>query len=76
MSDKRYPQGMLVACDTPWTEDYQLDETVSRRHVGRMVELGFTACHNSIWRPEAGPRAASGKKRALWERGYALGDLA
>lgn len=41
MPQKRYPQGMLGACDVPWTEDYQVDEPVFRRHVQHLLDSGF-----------------------------------
>ena len=42
MEEKRYPQGMLAACETPWTDQYALDEVAFRKHIGRVLELGYT----------------------------------
>ncbi len=37
MAEKRHPQGTLAACDTPWTQDYELDEAVFRRHIAQQL---------------------------------------
>lgn len=42
MVETRYTQGMLAACEIPWTERYALDEVRFRRHIGSMLELGYT----------------------------------
>ncbi|MBM3933558.1 MAG: dihydrodipicolinate synthase family protein [SAR202 cluster bacterium] len=41
MVQKRYPQGMLGACNTPWNEKYQLDEKVFERHLKATLALGY-----------------------------------
>ena len=40
MAEKRHPQGLLAACDTPWTESFELDEGVFRRHVEQLLASG------------------------------------
>ena len=40
MAEKRHPQGLLAACDTPWTESFELDEGVFRRHAEQLLASG------------------------------------
>lgn len=42
MTAMRCSQRVLVACDTPWTESYELDEAVFRKHIRRHLENGAT----------------------------------
>lgn len=42
MVSKRHPQGMLGPCDTPWNAQYELDESLFRKHVSRIIALGYT----------------------------------
>jgi dihydrodipicolinate synthase/N-acetylneuraminate lyase len=41
MVQKRHPQGVLGPCEAPWTESYELDEEVFRRHIQLQLELGI-----------------------------------
>ncbi|MFP5330752.1 MAG: dihydrodipicolinate synthase family protein [Acidimicrobiia bacterium] len=38
----RYPQGILKGVNTPWTEDFELDEDIFVAHTERLVNLGFS----------------------------------
>ena len=40
MAEKRHPRGLIAACDTPWTESFELDEGVFRRHVAQLLASG------------------------------------
>ena len=40
MVEKRHPRGLLAACDTPWTESFQLDEGIFRRHIAHQLASG------------------------------------
>ncbi len=42
MTTKRYPQALLFGVNTPWTDRYELDEPVFRRHTERLLDLGIT----------------------------------
>lgn len=42
MTTTRYPQAMLKGVNTPWTEDYQLDEQVFAVQTERLIRNGFT----------------------------------
>ena len=37
----RYPQGILVACPSPWNERLELDENIFREEVRRVLGAGF-----------------------------------
>ncbi len=37
----RYPQGILVACPSPWDAQYELEEATFRREVQLVLEAGF-----------------------------------
>ncbi len=41
----RYPQGILVACPTPWDEQFELMEDVLREEVRLVLAAGFTHCY-------------------------------
>ena len=42
MTVRRYPQALLHGVNTPWTEHYELNESMFRKHAERMLDLGFT----------------------------------
>lgn len=37
----RHPQGILVACPSPWDEQFELDEAIFRDEVRQVVEAGY-----------------------------------
>jgi len=38
---KRYPQNIMMSCETPWDENYQFMETVFRKQVRSAIDKGF-----------------------------------
>ena len=57
---KRYPPALLEGVNTPWTERYELDEPVFRKHTERLLDLGFTHLYvMSTAGEDSGPRNAS-----------------
>jgi dihydrodipicolinate synthase/N-acetylneuraminate lyase len=41
----RYPQGILVACPSPWDERFELVEELFREEVRRVLAAGFVHCY-------------------------------
>ncbi|MBA2315693.1 MAG: dihydrodipicolinate synthase family protein [Chloroflexi bacterium] len=41
----RYPQGILVACPTPWDDRFELVEELLREEVRRVLAAGFRHCY-------------------------------
>ena len=41
----RYPQGILVACPSPWDERFELIEELLREEVRLVLEAGFEHCY-------------------------------
>ena len=41
----RYPQGILVACPSPWDEQFELVEELLREEVRRVLAAGFVHCY-------------------------------
>ena len=41
----RYPQGILVACPSPWDEKFELVEELLREEVRRVLAAGYKHCY-------------------------------